>query len=136
MTANSTGVTKIQQRLTNMALLALVFFVFGSLAHGQSTNVIALQTNMHAGGSASGTLTVTAIVVTSVGLIIGPDGEPKLVVANAVDAGDNFSRLATARDNTALSVKTSGKCEVNAGQASASCGELTVQPRTNVTSAH
>lgn len=40
------------------------------------------------GRSAQGTLTVTATVVCSVGIVIGPNGEQVLVVANA-PAGDN-----------------------------------------------
>jgi len=38
--------------------------------------------------SAQGSLTVTATVVSSVGIVIGPNGEQVLVVANA-PAGDN-----------------------------------------------
>ncbi|HEY2392482.1 MAG TPA: hypothetical protein VGK22_15005 [Candidatus Angelobacter sp.] len=44
-------------------------------------------------GGAEGHLTVTATVVSSVGLVVGPDGEQRLVVANAVDPRDNVSRL-------------------------------------------
>jgi hypothetical protein len=44
-------------------------------------------------GAAQGDLTVTATVVSSVGLVIGPDGQQKLVVANAADPGDNVSSL-------------------------------------------
>ena len=36
---------------------------------------------------------MTATVVTSVGLVIGPDGEPRMVVANAADPADNVSTL-------------------------------------------
>jgi hypothetical protein len=43
--------------------------------------------------SAHGTLTVTATVVTSVGLVTGPNGDPILIVANAVDSSDNVSQL-------------------------------------------
>jgi hypothetical protein len=45
------------------------------------------------GGGAEGRLTVTATVVSSVGLVVGPDGEQKMVVANAADPRDNVSRL-------------------------------------------
>ena len=49
----------------------------------------------HAGtsGSAQGNLAVTATVVASVGIVIGPDGEQRLIVANAADPSDNVSRL-------------------------------------------
>jgi hypothetical protein len=46
-----------------------------------------------AGGSAEGRLTVTLTVVSSVGLVAGPDGEQRLIIANAVDPKDNVSRL-------------------------------------------
>jgi hypothetical protein len=46
-------------------------------------------------GGAEGSLTVTLTVVSSVGLVVGPDGEQRLVVANAADPRDNISRLDT-----------------------------------------
>jgi hypothetical protein len=45
----------------------------------------------HAG--TQGTLTVTATIAASVGLLIGPDGEQRLFIANAADRADNVSRL-------------------------------------------
>ena len=48
--------------------------------------------------SAQGELTVTATVVSSVGVEIGPDGEQRIVVANAVDPRDNVSRLRTVNE--------------------------------------
>jgi hypothetical protein len=44
-------------------------------------------------GGAEGRLTVTATVVSSVGLVVGPDGEQRMIVANAADQKDNVSRL-------------------------------------------
>jgi len=46
-----------------------------------------------AGGSAEGRLTVTLTVVSSVGLVVGSNGEQRMIVANAVDPKDNVSRL-------------------------------------------
>jgi hypothetical protein len=46
-------------------------------------------------GGAEGSLTVTLTVVSSVGLVVGPYGEQRLVVANAADPRDNVSRLET-----------------------------------------
>ena len=43
---------------------------------------------------ATGTLTVTATVMPSVGVITGPNGEQTLVYANFPDARDNVSFLA------------------------------------------
>jgi hypothetical protein len=48
-------------------------------------------------GSAQGNLTVTATVVASVGVVIGPDGEQRLIFANAADPSDNVSRLQAVR---------------------------------------
>ncbi len=44
-------------------------------------------------GGAEGRLTVTATIVSSVGLVVGPDGEQRMIVANAVDPRDNVSRF-------------------------------------------
>ncbi|HXB22655.1 MAG TPA: hypothetical protein VNV88_14810 [Candidatus Solibacter sp.] len=139
MAANSICKTTTQRRPAKIALVTFVLFASGSLALAQSGSRISGQAGMHGGTSASGTLSVTATVVTSVGVIIGPDGEPKLVVANATDAADNFSQLRPVSDHNELHVKTSGECTASAGQqslASGSCGELTVQPRAKVTSTH
>jgi len=59
---------------------AIVFFLFSGsrLAFGQSTD---------------GNLTVTATVLTSVSLVIAPDGTQRVVIANASDPADNISRL-------------------------------------------
>jgi hypothetical protein len=46
-----------------------------------------------AAGNAQGILVVMATVVTSVGLVIGPDGEQRMILANAADPVDNVSRL-------------------------------------------
>ena len=46
-----------------------------------------------AGRGAEGTLMVTATIVPSVGLMVGPDGEQRLVYANSVDPRDNVSHL-------------------------------------------
>ena len=43
--------------------------------------------------SAQGTLTVTAVVMSSVGLVVGADGQQRLVIANAPDPADNVSSL-------------------------------------------
>jgi hypothetical protein len=43
------------------------------------------------GGSAEGTLTVTATVVSSTGLVIGPDGQMRVIVANATEPGNSAS---------------------------------------------
>ncbi len=40
-------------------------------------------------GSAEGTLAVTATVVSSTGVVIGPDGQQRIIVANAADQKGN-----------------------------------------------
>jgi hypothetical protein len=45
------------------------------------------------GKSAQGQLTVTATVVSSVGIVIGPNGERMLVVANAPAGKDNLTAM-------------------------------------------
>ena len=46
---------------------------------------------------AQGQLTVMATVVSSVGLVTGPDGEQRMIAANAADPADNVSRLQMVR---------------------------------------
>jgi hypothetical protein len=46
-----------------------------------------------AANGAEGHLTVTATVVSSVGLVLSPEGEQQIVIANAADVRDNVSRL-------------------------------------------
>jgi hypothetical protein len=46
-----------------------------------------------AANGAQGHLTVTATVVSSVGLVLSPEGEQQIVIANAADMRDNVSRL-------------------------------------------
>jgi hypothetical protein len=38
-------------------------------------------------------LTVTMTVASSVGIVFGPDGEQRLILANAADPADNVSRI-------------------------------------------
>ncbi|HZD93146.1 MAG TPA: hypothetical protein VE133_02770, partial [Candidatus Sulfotelmatobacter sp.] len=53
----------------------------------------AQQMSPRARPSAQGTLTVTATIVSSVGLVTGPDGEQHLFLANSPDPADNVARL-------------------------------------------
>jgi hypothetical protein len=45
-------------------------------------------------GSTQGQLTVTITIVPSVGVVVGADGQPKVVCANCTDPRDNTSSLA------------------------------------------
>jgi len=84
-------------RLTLAALLAAVLLW---ASRGFTQQGFSQQPSMgHAGApsAAQGNLTVTATVVASVGVVIGSDGEQRLIVANAVDPSDNVSRLQAVR---------------------------------------
>jgi hypothetical protein len=48
---------------------------------------------LSAQGSAQGGLTVTTIIASSVGVVMGPDRQEHLVAANAVDPADNVSKI-------------------------------------------
>ena len=52
---------------------------------------LAAAPNLQAPASAQGRLTVTATVVSSVGVVLGQDGQPTLIVANAASPGDVLS---------------------------------------------
>jgi hypothetical protein len=66
-------------------------FAVGVLLGGAQS--FAQQPMLSAKGGAEGRLTVTATVVSSVGLVVGPGGEQQIIVANAIDPRDNVSRL-------------------------------------------
>jgi hypothetical protein len=68
-------------------LLLFSILLWQASAHAQQ----AAGGGAHAG--AQGTLAVTATVVASVGVAIGPDGEQHVFIANAPDPADNVSRL-------------------------------------------
>jgi len=72
-----------------VAVLAAV--ILGSqLSFGQHTNA---APNVAGAGRAQGSLTVTLTLVSSVGLVTGPDGQQRVVVANAARPTDNVSSL-------------------------------------------
>lgn len=73
-----------------------IVIVVGALilfAENLSAQQMGAGANASHGGSAQGTLTVTLTVVASVGVIIGPDGEQKLIIANAADPADKIAYL-------------------------------------------
>ena len=61
-------------------------FMFLGLTHASAQQV--QPRSQSPAGSAEGTLTVTATVVSSTGIVIGPDGQPRIIVANAADPTD------------------------------------------------
>jgi hypothetical protein len=75
---------------TNLIIRAwtAALLLAGASAYGQQPTLARA-----AGGTGEGRLTVTLTVVSSVGLVTGPDGEQRMIVANAADARDNVSRL-------------------------------------------
>src|SRR5579859_3770101 len=76
------------------ALFAVLIFTF-SVCHSQSQS-------KHPGGSAQGSLNVTATVVPSVWLVMGPDGKQDVIVANAPDPKESFYRAAPAKKQKPL----------------------------------
>ncbi|HJX85158.1 MAG TPA: hypothetical protein VJ723_12515 [Candidatus Angelobacter sp.] len=72
--------------------ILLAGFVAGTPA-GAQTRGVTLTPRSLAGNSAQGQLTVTVTVVASVGLVTGPDGVQRLVVANGSGPLDNVSSL-------------------------------------------
>jgi H+/gluconate symporter-like permease len=48
---------------------------------------------LNAQGNVEGSLTVTIIIASSVGVVIGPDRQQHLIAANIVDPADNVSRI-------------------------------------------
>jgi hypothetical protein len=82
----SAGASMDQGRFLFRVLAAAVL-----LCGGQT---FAQQMNFSsARGGAEGRLTVTATVISSVGLVVGPDGEQRMIISNAYDPKDNVSRL-------------------------------------------
>jgi hypothetical protein len=67
----------------------------GLLLCSLRTSAQQLHSSAGVAGGDEGSLTVTLTVVSSVGLVVGPDGEQRLIVANAADPRDNVSRLET-----------------------------------------
>jgi len=72
------------------ALLLFVVFCCALAAAQRSGPPSTLPTRP---GSAEGRLTVTLTVVTSVGVVMDSDGQPRLMVANSPDPQDNVSSL-------------------------------------------
>jgi hypothetical protein len=76
------------------ALFVLLICTF-SVCHSQSQS-------KHPGGSAQGSLNVTATVVPSVWLVMEPDGKQDVIVANAPDPKESFYRAAPAKKQKPL----------------------------------
>ena len=64
--------------------------------------------SLTSGGASEGRLSVSAAVVTSVGLVIEPDGEQRIVIANAADPKDNVSRLHSDLSKPSLALEVYG----------------------------
>jgi hypothetical protein len=90
-------------RVRNMA--AVLVILWSCLASGQSAG----QMPATQGRSTQGQLTVTVTVVASVGLVTGPDGIQRIVMANSSDPADNVSRLSPIVLSNSVSDKQSSK---------------------------
>ena len=78
---------------TRIIKYVLLLAIGSTLASGQQQSAVPIHMAAASGGRADGTLTVTATVVTSVGVILGPGGQQEIVVANAPDSADNVSHF-------------------------------------------
>lgn len=87
--SNSQTMKQLRRKATIVLLLGLTGC---AMAAAQARGAAPTQ-GPSSGNSAQGQLTVTVTIVASVGLVTGPDGVQRLVVANASDAGDNVSFL-------------------------------------------
>jgi hypothetical protein len=76
---------------------------------GQRKNLAPAPTIVAPGGAASGTLTVTATVVTSVGVIMREDGQQRILIANAPDSADNVSHFVMLTDQGGLAADSKPK---------------------------
>jgi hypothetical protein len=126
MTTNVLNRTASRKQLAATVFLFLVFLACNSLAHAQVRGGTS-----YGGTSAQGTLTVTVTVVTSVGVITGPNGEQKVVIANAADPADNVSWLQAIPTNTPSAGHTqmTKHCEVSGRQSSSGpCSQVMIQP--------
>ena len=85
------------QKAMKTAILLLVFAFAGTATSGQSRQG-------QIGHSAQGSLTVTVVVESSVGLIASPNGKQQLVVANAPDSKETFSGQAPLKKDSRASV--------------------------------
>jgi hypothetical protein len=88
------------------SLLVLVLFTF-NVSHSQSNGG-------RSGGSNQGSLTVTATVEPSVSLIMEPDGKRDVVVANAPDSKESFSRAAPPKGQKSLQGRSRSKRDAGA----------------------
>lgn len=81
----------MQYRRNTIIVLLSVLAGLG-MSHAQARGATPAQ-GLSLGSSAQGQLTVTVTVVASVGLVTGPDGVQRLVVANGSGPLDNVSSL-------------------------------------------
>jgi hypothetical protein len=82
----------VRQHRRNTIIVLLSVLTGLGMSYAQARGAIPAQGHS-LGNSAQGQLTVTVTIVASVGLVTGPDGVQRLVVANAPDAADNVSFL-------------------------------------------
>lgn len=91
-------------------LLLLLVLLTVNLSYSQSRRG-------NAGGSAQSSLTVTANLVPSVGLVLQPDGKQEMIVANAADAKEAFfhvpvpKRFDVNQETRVIEIVNRGKAE-------------------------
>ena len=97
----------------NMQIIKSVFIFLmlavSTLAFGQRKNTAPAAMIASPGNNASGSLTVTCIVVTSVGVVTGEDGQQRIVIANAPDPADNVSQFVMLTDQESSAASSDPK---------------------------
>ena len=91
------------------SVFIFLVLAFSTLAFGQRKNTAPAAMLASPGNTASGSLTVTCIVVTSVGVVTGEDGQQRIVIANAQDSADNVSQFVMLADQPISATRTDPK---------------------------
>jgi hypothetical protein len=85
----------LKKKLEFAFLLCTVILGFRALGQAQLIERASHPAMLQQTGPVEGTLTVTATVVSSVGILLGPNGERTIVVANAPDGIWNIAQPQT-----------------------------------------
>lgn len=97
----------------SIAVILLAGIVLPSSAPAQTKSLPVVNLAAQP-GSAQGQLTVTLTVVSSVGIVLDENGQPRLIVANAADPADNVSGFTrVSQENTQHFTKKQKKKKID-----------------------